>query len=254
MHSENPLWLTALVHAGRTFTRGFLHLLYPSTCWVCAEFLNDNQTGFCHSCRTALTHDPHPTCPRCASSVGPFVHLEDGCTRCRNESFAFDQAVRLGPYDGLLRDVVLRLKHAHGEGLAEMMGKLWAEHLGDRLRSFKADVLVPVPLHWRKRLGRGYNQSQAVARVLAGKLGIPCQPRWLRRVRHTQPQTQQSPAARRDNVRGAFRARAGLNLQGKTVMLVDDVMTTGSTASEAARALKPAKPARIIVAVLAHGS
>jgi ComF family protein len=159
----------------------------------------------------------------------------------------------MGPYEGLLREVVLRLKHSHGEGLAEMLGKLWAEHLRDRLTSFKADVIVPVPLHWRKHLWRGYNQSQAIARVLAAHLAIPCKPRWLRRVRHTQPQRQQTPAARRENVRSAFRARTGLNLQGKTVLLVDDVMTSGSTASEAARALKPAKPARVIVAVLAHG-
>jgi ComF family protein len=245
-------WLTAVVHAGRTLTRGFLHLIYPGTCWVCGQFLAEEQAGFCESCRSALTHEPHPTCPRCASSVGPFVDLEGGCTRCRAESFAFDQSLRLGPYEGLLRDVVLRQKHAHGEGLAEIVGKLWAEHLGDRLRHLKADVVIPVPLHWRKHLTRGYNQSQAMARELAAALGIPCKPRWLRRIRHTQPQTEQTPAARRENVRDAFRARTGLSLQGKTVLLVDDVMTTGSTASEAARALKATRPARVIVAVLAH--
>lgn len=245
-------WLTSLVHAGRTFTRGLLHLIYPSTCWVCSQFLAEGQAGFCDSCRGALTQEPHPTCPRCASSVGPFVDLQGGCTRCRNESFAFDQSLRMGPYEGLLRDVVLRLKHAHGEGLAEMVGKLWVEHLGDKLRGFKADVIIPMPLHWRKHLGRGYNQSQAMARSLAAGLGIPCKPRWLRRIRYTQPQAHMTAAERRENVRGAFRARTGLSLQGKTVLLVDDVMTTGNTANEAARALKPARPARIIVAVLAR--
>jgi predicted amidophosphoribosyltransferase len=76
----------------------------------------------------------------------------------------------------------------------------------------------------------------------------------LRRIRATPPQTSQTPSARRDNVRGAFRARQGLLLEGKTILLVDDVLTTGSTASEAAKALRSARPARIIVAVLAHSS
>jgi len=253
MPIANQPWLTSLAHAGKTFTRGLLHLIYPNTCWICGQFLTEEEAGFCVSCRNSLTHDPHPTCPRCASSVGPFVPLEGGCTRCRGESFGFDQSLRLGPYEGSLRDVVLRLKHAQGEGLAEMIGKLWAAHQGDKLRALKADVIIPVPLHWRKHLWRGYNQSQAMARALAASLGVPCRPRWLRRVRYTPPQMQQTPAARRDNVRGAFCARAGLTLAGKTVLLIDDVMTSGSTASEAARALKPAKPARIIAAVLAHG-
>jgi ComF family protein len=247
-----PDWLVSLTHAGRFLTRGLLHLVYPNTCWVCGQFLAEEQAGFCNSCRTALTTDPQPACPRCSSSVGPYVNVEDGCSHCRNGTLAFNQALRLGPYDGLLREVVLRLKHAANEGLAEMMGMLWAEHLRGRLHGLNADVVIPVPLHWRKRLWRGYNQSQALARVLAGHLGVPCKPRWLRRIRNTPPQMQQTATQRHENVRGAFRARAGLKLEGKTVLLVDDVMTTGSTASEAARALKVARPARIVVAVLAR--
>src|SRR5260370_42513312 len=116
MRMANDSWLIPFVRAGRTFSRGLLHLIYPNTCWTCAEFLTEGPPGFCQSCRTALTHDQHPTCPRCASSIGPFVNLQDGCNSCRGETFAFDQAVRLGPYDGLLRDVILQLKHGHGEG------------------------------------------------------------------------------------------------------------------------------------------
>jgi ComF family protein len=159
----------------------------------------------------------------------------------------------MGPYEGLLREVVLRLKQRSGEGLAEVIGRLWAENDLLRLRGLGADVVVPIPLHWRRHWQRGYNQSHALARVLAGRLGVACRPRWLRRVRNSPKQTAQSPAGRRENVRGAFQARPGLDLSGKTVLLIDDVLTTGSTASEAARALRVARPARIVVAVLAHG-
>jgi ComF family protein len=248
-----PAWLALVCSARRTFTRGLMQLLYPNTCWICDQHLGEEYVDFCSTCRTLLTVDPHATCPRCSSTVGPFVDLDGGCTRCRGTTFGFDQALRLGPYEGLLREVILRLKHPAGEGLAELIGKLWAEQAAPRLRELKPDAILPVPLHWLKHWRRGYNQSQALARALAEHLRVPCQSRWLRRVRPTPPQTQQTPGARLDNVRGAFRARRGLAVEGKTVLLVDDVLTTGSTASEAARALRVGRPARIVVAVLAHG-
>src|SRR5436853_337865 len=143
-------WYASLTAAGTTLLRGFIHLLYPNTCWACGQDLHEDQNTFCQPCRTALITDPHPTCPRCSSSVGPFVNLQDGCNQCRNVSFAFDRAIRLGPYEGLLRDVILRLKSWHGEGLAEVVGRLWAQHAEANLRAEKPDVVVPVPLHWRK--------------------------------------------------------------------------------------------------------
>jgi ComF family protein len=154
----------------------------------------------------------------------------------------------------LLRDVILRLKHLQGDMLAELAGELWAEHAGPALRDAHADVVVPIPLHWWRRWRRGYNQSLALARGMAARLYIPCRPRLLRRIRNTPLQTQQAPSVRPVNVRGAFRAgRRGL--AGKTVLLVDDVMTTGSTVNEAARVLRAAGAVRVIVAVLAraHG-
>jgi ComF family protein len=165
---------------------------------------------------------------------------------------AFARAFRLGPYEGLLREIILRMKHAQGEGLAEVVGALWAKSSGPRLAEAAADVVIPVPLHWLRRWQRGHNQSEALAQALADRLGLPCRPGWLRRRRATPKQTSQAPSARRDNVRGAFQASARSGLQGKAVLLVDDVLTTGSTAHEAARALRQAGAARVVVAVLAH--
>jgi ComF family protein len=115
------------------------------------------------------------------------------------------------------------------------------------------EVIVPVPLHWQRRWSRGFNQSEELARALARELKIPCRPAALRRTRATPLQTTSTIAQRRANVRGAFAARDVKDIAGKTVVLVDDVMTSGATASEAARALRTLKPVRIIVAVLAHG-
>ena len=131
-------------------------------------------------------------------------------------------------------------------------GELWAEHLEQGLRGVGADVVIPVPLHWRRRLKRGYNQSAALAWELAARLGLPCKPRWLRRIRDTPHQMGLSRTERQANVRGAFRAGAWARLRGKVVLLVDDVLTTGTTASEAARALREAGAARVLAVVLAR--
>jgi ComF family protein len=237
---------------GRSILRGALQLLFPSVCNVCGRPLADDRDHFCPSCRSTLLADPSASCPRCAATVGPFAALADGCLECRASRFHFDGAVRLGVYDGLLREVILRLKHFHGEGLAENLAFLWAEHAADRLHGLGVRAVVPVPLHWRRRLTRGYNQSEALARSLAARLGLPCQTRWLRRVRPTPRQTALTRAQRRENVRGAFQPRAGTGLKGQAVLLVDDVMTTGSTCDEAARALRAAGAARVWVDVLAH--
>ena len=242
-----------LGNLGRELGQGLLALLYPGVCAGCGRSLDPDESHFCGSCRAALTADPHPACPRCASSVGPYAFVDGGCSRCRNDVFYFEGALRLGPYEGLLRDLVLRMKHSPGEMLAELVGGLWAEQAEARLRALAADLVIPVPLHWRRRLSRGYNQSAALARVLAGRLGLPCRPGWLRRTRFTPNQSQQPASERRDNVRGVFAARPRPDLRGRTILLVDDVLTTGSTASEAARALKSAGAAKIWVAVLAHG-
>jgi ComF family protein len=241
-----------LVEVGRELTRGLLQLLYPSLCEACGTVLAPEQGHFCTACRSALVTDPHPSCPRCASTIGLFVHLGDGCARCRDLRYYFERANRLGPYDGLLRELILRLKHPVGESLAEHLGSLWAEQAESSLRSLGADLVVPVPLHWLRYWQRGYNQSASLAGALAARLGLPCRPGWLRRIRNTPRQTAQSPAARRANVHRAFHARARSQLQGRTVLLVDDVLTTGSTCSEAARALRDGGAARVVVAVLAH--
>ncbi len=234
--------------------RGLLHLLYPGACPVCDVPLPPGAPPFCEPCRRALTADPHPQCPRCAGTVGPFAHVADGCPHCRGTSFPFEKVLRLGPYEGRLREVILRLKHASGEGLSELVGELWAASAEARLRELGAEVVVPVPLHWRRRWRRGYNQSEALARSLAARLGLPCRPSCLSRTRHTPEQTSQSAADRLANVRNAFRGR-GAALRGRTVLLVDDVLTTGGTAAEAARALRAAGAKSVVVAVLAraHG-
>ena len=100
---------------------------------------------------------------------------------------------------------MLRIKEEQGEPLAEEIGRIFAENRSAQLMVSNPQVVVPIPLHWRRRWARGYNQSEAVARALTERLGLPCQPGWLMRIRPTQYQPTVSATARWENVRGAFR-------------------------------------------------
>jgi ComF family protein len=238
---------------GRSLRDGLLHLLYPGACAICGCSLPPGDAILCDTCLHAVTSYPLPSCPRCAAVVGPFVETEDGCSHCRNPRPHFDAALRLGRYEGPLRELILRMKYG-SEWLAEAVGRLWSVRAAEQLRAVKANAVVPVPLHWWRRLTRGYNQSEALAREIAGFLGIPCLSSLLR-IRHTRHQSAfESLEAKRENVRNAFRAADTNVLRGRTVLLVDDVMTSCSTASEAARSLKAAGAARVVVAVLARAA
>ena len=235
--------------------RGVAQLVFPNSCLICdlpETDLHEFRHGLCNDCFRAVADDPRPACGRCAFSVGPHVDSTEGCTVCRNASLGFSEAIRLGPYESRLREAVIRMKATGGEPLAEMMGRVLWENQGERLRSLSADLVVPIPLHWRRAWSRGHNQARAIAEEIAVGLGIPCMSRLIRRIRHTPQQVQSSAAARRENVKGAFRINRRASLTGKRILLVDDVMTTGSTLSEAARTLKEAGADSVIVAILAR--
>jgi ComF family protein len=237
--------------------RGVVELVFPNRCGVCDADRADGaggefRYGLCAGCHRAITTDPHPACPLCAATVGPHTDTSTGCAACRGSSFGFDAVVRLGPYVGELRDAVLRMKSIAGEGLAEQLGRVFWEARRSELGNLGIEVVVPVPLHWSRRFTRGYNQAEALGRELAVGLGIAFAKSALVRVRNTPQQGQPTASARRENVKGAFRVGRGARIAGKGVLLVDDVMTTGSTASEAARTLKAAGAATVVVATLAR--
>jgi ComF family protein len=244
-----------LMRGLKELARGVAQLLLPNACLVCDVPEGDRtdfRHGLCNDCRRSVSFDPFPACPSCAANVGPHTDTTHGCGTCRSLSLGFEGAIRLGPYDGRLREAILRMKDAAGEGLAEALGRVFADVACARWRTESIGLVAPVPLHWRRRWARGYNQSAAVARELATQLGTEFAPHALKRIRHTPRQVGASAMARRENVRGAFRANSGARLANQTVLLVDDVMTTGSTLAEAAKTLKDAGARRVLVAVLAR--
>ena len=164
----------------------------------------------------------------------------------------FRRAVSLGPYEGPLGEVVRTLKFRRRRELTKPLAQLLAETLRRQDFTQHIDLIVPVPIHWRRRFGRGFNQSELIAEHLGRFLRLPVTKRNLRRIRHTKPQTKLSRSERLKNPRGAFRVRRPGDVKGKNVLLVDDVMTTGGTMTECARELRKADAKAVYAAVAAR--
>jgi ComF family protein len=183
----------------------------------------------------------------------PFVNRfpldETGrCGLCRLGLQGFDAVYSYGSYEGTLRQLVHLFKYGGVRPLAGTFGKFLAQAL-PRETSF--DVIVPMPLHWFKQWQRGFNQADVLAREIGKKWHVPLR-NVIRRRRATVPQAGLTNAKRRANVRGAFSTARGKPLQGMRVLLVDDVVTTGATASACARVLKRAGAAHVALLALAR--
>ena len=181
--------------------------------------------------------------------MGEFTRKEDGCNRCRNFKPAYQRLVRVGLHRGPLAQMVRKLKFKREPHIAKLLGEmLWSAIQGAGLEE-EFDFVTPVPLHWQRKWARGYNQAQLLADRLVRLSALP-QNHILRRIRWTLPQTHLSRQDRLKNVRGAFALKSRPDLAGKRILLIDDVLTTGATASEAASVLKKAG-ATVFVAVAA---
>jgi len=230
-------------------------LLFPARCVHCDADLGELRHGqtLCPACRDLLAPPDWSYCRRCGAGVPPGGE-STLCGMCRGVRLAFDRVVSLGPYRGPLGAAVVRMKSRRGDGLSRAVGRLLCQRQGEWLAATEPDVVVPVPMHWTRRIVRGTNSPDILAGMVACHLGAPLADRMLYRCRNTFPQTRLRPRERMRNVRGAFRLRTGYDLDDLRVLLVDDILTTGATCSDAAKALKRAGASMVAVAVLARGT
>jgi ComF family protein len=249
-------WFRRAVSAA---AEGLVDLAFPPVCSFCDVDLGEAPVDkrLCPECTKAIIGDPDFHCSRCGASVAP-TFIGDECPWCKDRRFRFRRTVAIGPYQGSLRDAVLRLKHPGSEPLAAALADgLW-RHAGDALRAEGIDIVAPIPMHWLRRLRRGWNSPELIASALTARLnaagGVKVRDyrRLLVRLRNTKPQAGLSQTDRVTNVHRAFGVRRGRRVEGACVLLVDDVMTTGATCSEAARALMDAGAKRVVVAVPAR--
>ena len=231
----------------REGVRGVVDLFFPKQCMVNDEPLEGNEFHFSQKVREGIARLALVGyCRRCGSSVGPNERHDraNPCGRCAERDLGIHTIARIGAFEQPLRRLVYRLKFAGQWELAVAAGPLLAQALRAVMEesAVKVDALVPLPLHWRRKLKRGFNQAEELANSTGRILGVNVL-RPLRRIKATHEQaTLMNRTQRRENMAGAFVARADGRLHGKHVWLLDDVCTTGATLHAAATALRKLAP------------
>lgn len=233
----------------------------PPSCPLCHQDVElDRQDSFgrtiaphlCHQCALDMRPQPNRCCPRCGLPIGPYARADDGCPFCRTQSFRFCRVIRLGLYNDLLRTACIRAKSATQSPLAAALANLFWLQERDALDAEQIDLVVSVPRHWTRNLAQPHHAAETISRTLARRLSKPHRPGLLRKIKWTPDQSDLSAANRKLNLKDAFAVRSRpQSMAGQSVLLVDDILTTGTTANECSRALLKAGAAKVIVAVVA---
>lgn len=209
-------------------------LFFPPHCAGCSAAIEEK--WFCPKCEESLRPVEKPRCETCSQpfegEVGDFV-----CTNCRGRAFHFTHAVGVMRSVGVVRELVHRFKYSGELWLAQPLGDFLDQGWEDpRLASEGFDAIIPVPLHKLRKREREFNQAEILGKSLARRKKVVFSDA-LERIRYTTTQTRMDRAGRMQNLRDAFRLRQNARVQGKHLLLVDDVFTTGSTLDECARVL-----------------
>ena len=227
------------------------HLLWPARCMVCDKYISEDDGGLCLSCWQSLASvTGGDYCGRCGVSTSRYSVVDGRCTRCRDRELQYDGIVRAGIYSEALRSMILRFKlYDRTELDSKLCGMLNAAFTGSDFFE-DIDLIVPVPLHWSRKMKRGFNQSELLAKSL--KHPDARYRKLLRRNRRTVTQTSMSSIReRKKNIRGVFSVSKPKAVKGRCICLVDDVMTSGATLSECAAVLKQAGASGVYCAVTA---
>lgn len=249
--------LAAVHELSRNLWSAGWDFVFPPACLACGIALPgthvEQRPQFCALCRQDLTvHADQFGCRRCGAPMGPYADSDHGCQECRRESFAFRTVYRLGIYDGAVKEVVIRSKYLGHEPLLMALAELIWEYTGTSMREAGISLVVPIPQHWRQRLISRHHTPEILAEAWGRHLQVPVGLPILGKVRWTRKQARLNRTERHQNQHSVFRVTRPDAVRGQTVLLVDDVMTTGATAHSAARALKAARAKQVIVAVIAR--
>jgi competence protein ComFC len=231
-----------------------LGFFYPEVCQYCGEERATADGGYIGAvCRENAKFIEPPICERCGLPFAGSLTSPFSCSNCRGKNLYFRMARSAVVAKGMVLDLLHRYKYKGALWVEPFLADLLIRAAGERMRMEHWDLIVPVPLHPAKQREREFNQAERLARRLGQATGIPVCRHALRRVRPTTSQTRLSREARAANVRQAFALHKPAGIQGKRIVIVDDVFTTGATTSACARLLKQARAKSVCVWTVARG-
>jgi len=219
--------------------RAIASLLYPPACTICSASVAAGEY-LCAECDAKITRIVPPFCAKCSEPFAGAISSAFTCANCAHRTLHFDAAVAAYRSRGIVRRVMLDFKYGRQIHLRHPVARWLLAALDDeRLRSRRFNIIIPVPLHPARERQRGFNQAGLLAELVSEHVSIQARPA-LERIRYTTTQTAFDRAERMENLHGAFRLRKNADVRDLHVLLIDDVLTTGSTLSECARVLKEA--------------
>lgn len=254
LHQENK---AVLISAIRNISFGLLDILYPRHCFACDKSLHEEKnTYICENCLETIKKSAEKRCSKCGLKLGPGITSSSkGCPECNNINLRFEKCFIVTDNTEPARTLIHQFKYKKHLCLAAPLGSLLTNllHLHQETIS-EIDLVVPVPLHWKKKQERGFNQSELIAKKICKSLSLPISTNNLYRIKNTLSQTQLSRLQRQENVKGAFKVKNPEKFFRKNILLVDDVLTTGMTAAECAKSLENAGTSKVFLIVLARSN
>ena len=236
----------------RILVNTLVELLYPSNCVGCG-YPQDVGALLCDKCKATSPRIQAPFCRCCSRPFDGLITQEFACPNCEDRAPAFECAVSVYQAKGVLRDLIHRFKYGRQFYLRRVLAGYLAEAMQDsRMQAVPVDALVPVPLHPTRLRERGFNQADALAETLSSRTHLPIL-RCIERRRYTSTQTRFDRFERMQNLRNAFAMRKNSDVRGKHLVLLDDVLTTGSTLHECALVLRTAGAGSVRAITLARG-
>jgi competence protein ComFC len=228
-----------------------ISLLYPATCTICGTNIRAG-TYLCDGCEAKIVRIVSPFCNICSEPFDGSITSIFTCANCAHRTIHFDAAVAAYRSRGIVREIIHEFKYGRQMHLRHLIARWLRAALDDeRLRDISFDLVVPVPLHPARQRERGFNQAGLLAQLLSADTSIPSKS-VLQRIRYTTTQTALDRSERMENLHNAFRLRKNADVRGLRVLLIDDVLTTGSTLSECARVLKRAGATSVHAATAAR--
>lgn len=210
-----------------------LSFIFPKTCPVCDKVIGHDKT-ICADCIKKIQYISEPRCKKCGKSLKDSE--KEYCIDCEKNHHLYKCGIAAFLYDDVISKSIYRFKYHNRRTYAEFYGEAIAKMYGALIRSWHADVIIPVPIHEKKLIKRGYNQAGLIAKKLGENLGMNVDESVLLRTVNTRPQKEMTKAERRKNLEKAFKISRNV-VKYKKVILVDDIYTTGSTIDECTRAL-----------------
>jgi len=234
------------------FQSTLFQFFLPPQCPCCENFLEEGRQGFCSNCLSEIRWIEPPFCSICGIPFASKAVENHPCGACVTRGKYFTMARALGAYEGSLREAIHRWKYEGKIHLTPFFTEWMAEGLNRYWEPASLDLLIPVPLHTQRLRERGFNQALLLVKELSLRTGIPYRKTILQKKKSTLPQVNLSGTEREKGLRGAFQTIGKEELLEKSVLLVDDVYTTGATVNECSKVLLRGGAERVDVLTLAH--